>query len=554
MKTKNFLTKTFLLAAMMLVGSSQMWADGTPLPIPQDNNSYIVLGSATGTENFASYISTKTNCTIDSRLGDATNNKYYTIGTSYGQNTATLAIDVTTDENGAGNYLFGFKTGANNSSASTVDVTIQESGSSTTTTIASDEVVPNNGNWDPTIPHLFKISNLKASTTYTITITATKTGGNYCGNFGQFYFHKPSQYTCLTTIDNNEATTLSLEKTDMLNYYFKLSNGGKQSGGNLGYIQNGDFVEYLLNNTTEQTYVISFEAAAQQDNDQITISLNNLDATSCSQTFTITNDGTSNYHKYSIAINNVTTGYKTLKVSFATSATYAPDLKNLQITPVNKLPNTALNENTNYTPSEIITNVTLTRTINAGKWSTIVLPFDMTKEQVTATFGENVKLAQFTDYNSETKEVTMSAATTMNANEPYMIKVAENQYYSPVTINGVTIVEPDPSAAKTYSSITFQGVYQSGTIHNGDYYVKDNQLFKATGTQTIKPFRAYFTGVPAEARLMFFDDETTSIANVDVKANDNFDANAPIFNLAGQRVGKNYKGVVIQNGKKYILK
>ena len=29
---------------------------------------------------------------------------------------------------------------------------------------------------------------------------------------------------------------------------------------------------------------------------------------------------------------------------------------------------------------------------------------------------------------------------------------------------------------------------------------------------------------------------------------------APIYNLAGQRVGKDYTGVVIQNGKKFIKK
>ena len=34
----------------------------------------------------------------------------------------------------------------------------------------------------------------------------------------------------------------------------------------------------------------------------------------------------------------------------------------------------------------------------------------------------------------------------------------------------------------------------------------------------------------------------------------NSTANAPIYNLAGQRVGKDYKGVVIQNGKKFIKK
>ena len=31
-------------------------------------------------------------------------------------------------------------------------------------------------------------------------------------------------------------------------------------------------------------------------------------------------------------------------------------------------------------------------------------------------------------------------------------------------------------------------------------------------------------------------------------------ANAPMYNLAGQRVSKNYKGVVIQNGKKFFNK
>lgn len=49
-----------------------------------------------------------------------------------------------------------------------------------------------------------------------------------------------------------------------------------------------------------------------------------------------------------------------------------------------------------------------------------------------------------------------------------------------------------------------------------------------------------------------FEDTTTGIANVDV--NSKFDANAPMYNLAGQRVSKSYKGVVIVNGKKMLNK
>lgn len=47
------------------------------------------------------------------------------------------------------------------------------------------------------------------------------------------------------------------------------------------------------------------------------------------------------------------------------------------------------------------------------------------------------------------------------------------------------------------------------------------------------------------------DSETTGIENV---ATESVNENAPMYNLAGQRVAKNYKGVVIQNGKKFINK
>lgn len=43
----------------------------------------------------------------------------------------------------------------------------------------------------------------------------------------------------------------------------------------------------------------------------------------------------------------------------------------------------------------------------------------------------------------------------------------------------------------------------------------------------------------------------TGINNITTEATD---ANAPAFNLSGQRVGKNAKGVLIKNGKKYVVK
>lgn len=52
--------------------------------------------------------------------------------------------------------------------------------------------------------------------------------------------------------------------------------------------------------------------------------------------------------------------------------------------------------------------------------------------------------------------------------------------------------------------------------------------------------------------IEWYADETAAIETIpvaDVPA-----ANAPVYNLAGQRVGSDYKGVVIQGGKKFIRK
>ena len=47
---------------------------------------------------------------------------------------------------------------------------------------------------------------------------------------------------------------------------------------------------------------------------------------------------------------------------------------------------------------------------------------------------------------------------------------------------------------------------------------------------------------------------TTTSAGIETVRAIELNANAPIYNLAGQRVDKDYKGVVIQNGKKFIKK
>ena len=51
------------------------------------------------------------------------------------------------------------------------------------------------------------------------------------------------------------------------------------------------------------------------------------------------------------------------------------------------------------------------------------------------------------------------------------------------------------------------------------------------------------------AKAFPFNGELTTIKGISA---DQLDADAPLYNLAGQRVGKDYKGIVIQNGKKFV--
>jgi hypothetical protein len=73
-------------------------------------------------------------------------------------------------------------------------------------------------------------------------------------------------------------------------------------------------------------------------------------------------------------------------------------------------------------------------------------------------------------------------------------------------------------------------------------------------TQTLNAGKIYLQGKDSYGAREFlaFDGTTTGVTNIEV--NDNLDANAPMYNLAGQRVTKSYKGVVIVNGKKMLNK
>ena len=220
-----------------------------------------------------------------------------------------------------------------------------------------------------------------------------------------------------------------------------------------------------------------------------------------------------------------------------------------------------------YASNNVTRTVKLTRAIGADKWNTIVLPFDMTADQVTSTFGEGTKLAQLTS-GSTADNLKFTTATEITANQPYAIKVPTAiTVAEPVNISGVTIKGDEPT--QEAGGWNFVGTYTKGNIPNGSYFFSSNKLYLAADdTNTIKAFRAWFTynGANASRNLsVTIDDETTSISEeIRVKGEE---SDGVIYDLQGRRVrsaeansslftihSSLKPGVYIVNGKCVIIK
>lgn len=99
-----------------------------------------------------------------------------------------------------------------------------------------------------------------------------------------------------------------------------------------------------------------------------------------------------------------------------------------------------------------------------------------------------------------------------------------------------SIAYPEVPQDKSFSPFETQVVslagYEGKKIKVGFKYVSTDE---AAGTWEIRNFKV-----------------STDVSGINEIKADKFDVNAPVYNLAGQRVNANAKGILIQNGKKFI--
>ena len=191
--------------------------------------------------------------------------------------------------------------------------------------------------------------------------------------------------------------------------------------------------------------------------------------------------------------------------------------------------------------------VTLNRTLSADYWNTFCVPFSMTADQVTATFGSGTKITKLKSVEGDV--IYFEETTTVEAGLPCLIKPAVTTGPA-ITLSGVTMT--DTQAQSVGTGCQFVGTYSPvdlATDGTNLFLRTDGNLGQpGSTTNTMKGMRAYFQ-VPAansNARIVFDDGITTAISDVmrDTKASDR------LYDLGGRQKGQS-KGIVIRNGKKY---
>lgn len=220
---------------------------------------------------------------------------------------------------------------------------------------------------------------------------------------------------------------------------------------------------------------------------------------------------------------------------------------------------TVLDENATAAPAaETGVNVKVKRTIKADEWSTLCLPFSMSEAQVKAAFGDDVKLADYVDYDTTEDggdivglQLNFQTATTITANKPCLIKVSSP--ISSFVADGV-----DVKTKGTPSNGAMKGTYKTTTLATYSLFLSDNAFWYSKGKTTMKAFRAYFVlddilaeydGALAKIRFVV-DEEPTAIEGIATP-----DVTGEVFTLQGislgvQDVQSLPKGIYIIGGKK----
>ena len=228
------------------------------------------------------------------------------------------------------------------------------------------------------------------------------------------------------------------------------------------------------------------------------------------------------------------------------------------------------------------------RTFTTGKWNSLILPVDMTADQVTAAFGKDTKLAKFDKYDENwiyfSPVVPDANGNILKANIPYIINPTKEPDYvnrnynvgsgkekhidGPVyTVTGIyyggqpTEMKCNDTGSSTNTGMTHYGSY----VHRQEVPAKSYMLSKGDMVHTskvhnVKSYRSWLEETtPSEKTLQLkVSDSDNSTTGIKVIEEAPQNANA-VYNVNGMRMNSSNtdnlpKGVYIINNKKVVIK
>lgn len=227
------------------------------------------------------------------------------------------------------------------------------------------------------------------------------------------------------------------------------------------------------------------------------------------------------------------------------------------------------------------------RTFTKGTWNSLILPVDMTADQVTAAFGKDTKLAKFDKYDENwiyfSPVVPDANGNMLEANIPYIIYPTSQPDYvnrnynvgsdkekhidGPVyTVTGIDYKgQPTEMKCKDTGSSTTGMTHYGSYVYRQEVPAKSYMLSKGDMVHTskvhnVKSYRSWLEETtPSEKTLQLkVSDSDNSTTGIKVIEEAPQNANA-VYNVNGMRMNSSNtdnlpKGVYIINNKKVVIK
>lgn len=203
-------------------------------------------------------------------------------------------------------------------------------------------------------------------------------------------------------------------------------------------------------------------------------------------------------------------------------------------------------------------NVSYDRTFTQNQPCTVCLPFALTAEEL-ANVGKAYTLSAVSG-----SKATFTPAAAIEAYTPYLlIPSADGKLLEEIA--AAKDIADVPAEAKTsvsggYSFVGTLQAKESVKTEGMEVYgfsASEGKFVHAGANASIKAFRAYIS-VPSTAlstaASRSIDIDFGGTTGINEIQNAHSSSAAATYDVAGKRVGKNYKGVVICNGKKMIQK